>query len=102
MVDRANKLIDTTSGFEIFAQQKARNRTRRRHLAGLGDRGGEASPAAGGKVPGEAMPPSRQAGLRALSVGRPCALRGLIFNQAPVAGRNGIFLNKNSLPLDWM
>ena len=64
--------------------------------------GGEAPRPAGGKVPGEAMPPSRQAGLRALSVGRPCALRGLIFNQAPVAGRNGIFLNKNSLPLDWM
>ena len=37
--DRANKLIDPTPGFEIFAQQKARNRTRRRHLAGLGDRG---------------------------------------------------------------
>ena len=34
------------------------------------------------------MPPSRQAGLRALSVGRPCALRGLICNQAPVAGRS--------------
>ncbi|WP_277202343.1 hypothetical protein, partial [Victivallis vadensis] len=28
--------------------QKSQNRTRRRHLAGRGDRGGEAPPAAGG------------------------------------------------------
>ena len=33
------------------------------------------------------MPLSRQAGLSTLPGGRPCALRGLIFNQAPVAGR---------------
>ena len=37
--DRADKLIDNTPGFEIFAQQKAQNRTRHRHLAGRGARG---------------------------------------------------------------
>ena len=37
--DRTNKLTDTSPGFEFFALQKIQNRTRRRHLAGLGDRG---------------------------------------------------------------
>ena len=37
--DRTNKLTDTSPGFEFFALQKIQNRTRRRHLAGRGDRG---------------------------------------------------------------
>ena len=36
--DRTNKLTDTSPGFEFFALQKIQNRTRRRHLAGRGDR----------------------------------------------------------------
>ena len=49
--------------------------------------GGRSAPGRRRQSPGEAMPLLRQAGLLALSGGRPCALRGLIFNQAPVAGR---------------
>ena len=37
--DRTNKLTDTSPGFEFFALQKIQNRTRRRHLAGQGNRG---------------------------------------------------------------
>ncbi len=68
--------IITNPGFEIFAMQKSQNRTRHRVLPGRRR-----------QSPREAMPHSRQAGLPALSGGRPCALRGLIFNQAPIAGR---------------
>ncbi len=37
--DKTNKLTDTSPGFEFFALQKIQSRTRRRHLAGRGDRG---------------------------------------------------------------
>ena len=49
--------------------------------------GGRSAPGRRRQSPGEAMPLLRQAGLLTLSGSRLCALRGLIFNQAPVAGR---------------
>ena len=71
--DRANKLVENNPDAGILP------------VRGAG--GGRNATGRWWRVAGEAMPLSRQAGLPALSGGRPCALRGLIYNQAPVAGR---------------